>query len=243
MPHYSETSLSNYPQAPCRALLPPAKWSKTSDSTKLDTPATWNSEESQRLQRHKHRTFLQAWKQLELVRSLTFIISQPSLISTLPRFITDLELRHLQQDHAKSTLTVGTKVFRHHSTRRTTRSKDPTASRMPRTIPKRRLRVDFGPEVRHRQRKEELLAQLNPIVQHSNGDCSHVFLCWGRSSQCEIATIEVPNSADDVAVWKLVRQGWYAARGKWRRYIRIFDVQRLEVVQVGQRICCASCDF
>ena len=162
------------------------------------------------------------------------MLPRPNPTPILPYFITDLPARRLRQDHcdhAKAVSAAGNPApFGQSPALRTT-----NGDRMPQTAPHvetRRFRPEFVLQSRHSERKEELMARIAPIVSESNADSSHIFLCWRRSSQCEIAAVRFPNTADDVPIWQLIRQEWYANRGKWRRYIPFLNVLQIEVVRV-----------
>lgn len=106
-----------------------------------------------------------------------------------------------------------------------------TMSQTPHVKTRRNLQ-DLDPGLRHSNRREELMSQIAPILSESNADSSHIFLCWGRSSHCKIVAARIPDSADDVTIWQLIRQEWYKSRGKWRRYIPFLNVRQIEVVRV-----------
>jgi hypothetical protein len=117
----------------------------------------------------------------------------------------------------------------------------PTETRNPNTeAPRANPRSptsDHGSEVdphvpRHERRKDILLDTLQPLLSANDSDTSSILLCWGKESSCHVAAVKIPNSADDVTVWREIRQAWYAIRGKWRKFLPLFDVRDVGIVEV-----------
>ena len=173
-------------------------------------------------------------------KNTTWIVDENLVRFSLARIIASL----MRQPNPYQNLPLFTKPHPHHSHQQVTT--DPvfkgSASRSARSANMSHQRVPPQAtlhcsakdrlEARHHLRKEKLMHQLQPIVQEGNSDCSHLFICWGRKDQCHILAIKIPNSADDVAIWQLIRQAWYRHRGKWRKYVPVLDVQQIHVVKV-----------
>jgi len=57
-----------------------------------------------------------------------------------------------------------------------------------------------------------------------------IFLCWGRPGDCRV--IQIPLKDDGTWSFQELHDAWYAARGKWRRWLPIFGIVSVEPVQV-----------
>ena len=57
-----------------------------------------------------------------------------------------------------------------------------------------------------------------------------IFLCWGRPEDCRV--IQIPLKDDGTWSFQELHDAWYAARGKWRRWLPIFGIVSVEPVQV-----------
>ena len=162
--------------------------------------------------------------QFSLRRIVDSLVRQLNIRQPLPRFTGSYSPNLHQDSHANG-------IVQSSSESRTALKPDSSHRRPSPPVPRRQRATD-PISARHQQQKEKLMTLLHPIFEESNSDCSHLFLCWGRKDQCKILAIRIPNSADDVAIWQLIRQAWYRHRGSWRKYIRVLDVQQVKVVKV-----------
>ena len=220
------------PRKPTKAFLRPANHDSPSHLSSPNPLVKWTLEEPR--QARLYRTIYEALNDIDIIRPFQIFLPQFNPTPLLPHSITDLPARRPQYDHcdhAKVVSAAGAPAPFGQSRAPRTTNKD----RMPQTAPqvaKRRFRPVPDLQSRHSKRKEELMAQIAPIVSESNADSSHIFMCWGRSSQCEIAAVRIPNATDDVTIWQLIRREWYANRGKWRRYVPFLSVRQVEIVRV-----------
>lgn len=177
----------------------------------------------------------EALEQAYLTRMFRLFLRQPNPTSPLPRFRgsqrSDNVREYGPQSHQRSILETNSGPLVQDSASQATTNANISHRRTPGpTLKLRPLRNSR--EERHRQRKQELLALLQPSAQEHDSECSHLFLCWGEKSRCKILAVKIPNSADDVTIWQLIRQAWYTELGKWRKYIPVSDVQQIEIVKV-----------
>lgn len=232
-----ETKKRREPRKPIKALLRPSNHGSTSHLLSPNPLVKWTLEEPH--QGRSYRTLFEALARIDIIGLRGISLPQPNRTPILPHFITDLPAGRLQQDHcnyAKVVSVADDPATFGQSPALRTRNRDRKPQK-PSLVETRRYRPKFGLQSRHSKRKEDLMASIAPIVSEDNADSSHIFLCWGRSSQCEIAAVEIPNTADDVTIWQLIRQEWYANRGTWRRYIPFFNVRQIEVVRVCRNSC------
>lgn len=54
-------------------------------------------------------------------------------------------------------------------------------------------------KLRHEKRKKEILEILAPVLGNEDVNSTFVLLCWGKPDRCQILSIEISQSADDVA--------------------------------------------
>ena len=168
-----------------------------------------------------------------LMKLVEYFLRQPNHSLPLPLFTRPHSLNDLRQNgHSNGQHSnFGNLTVQDSSASWKTRNTNTPHRRTSRPVRKHQRWKDL-PRAGHERQKANLMAQLHPIVQESNSDCSHLLLCWGRKNQCKILAIKIPNSADDVAIWQMIRQAWYRHRGRWRRCIPALDVQRVDVVKV-----------
>lgn len=227
-----ETRKRREPRKPTKAFLRPSNHGSTSQLPNPNPLVKWTPEEPH--QGRPYRTLYEALDRIDIIGLCGISLPYPSRTPILPHFVTHLPAGRLQQDHCDDAKVVSAArdpaTFGQSPAPRT-RNGD-RRPQIPSPVERRRYRPEFVLQSRHSKRKEELMAQIAPIVSESNADSSHIFLCWGRSSHCEIAAVRIPNTADDVTIWQLIRQEWYASRGKWRRYIPFLNVRQIEVVRV-----------
>jgi len=227
-----ETRKRQEPQKPTKAFLRPSNHGGTSHISSTNPLVQWALEEPR--QGRSYWTRYAVLDNIGMIRLIGTILPRPTPNPILPHFTTDLSAKRLQQDHrehAKVDSADDLSIFGQSPALRTIKGDgiSQTASDMkPKCLQPETVR-----QSRHSKRKEELMLQIAPIVNESNAESSHIFLCWGRSSRCQIAAVRIPNAADDVTIWQLIRQEWYASRGKWRRYIPFLDVRQIEVVRVS----------
>jgi len=86
----------------------------------------------------------------------------------------------------------------------------------------------------HEKRKKELSEILEPAFGFDHPDSSTIFLCWGKENRCHIVPIQIPNSADDEAKWQEIRRVWYIHRWDWRKWLKLFGVKGVHIVEVGR---------
>ncbi|OCK84688.1 hypothetical protein K432DRAFT_458980 [Lepidopterella palustris CBS 459.81] len=74
--------------------------------------------------------------------------------------------------------------------------------------------------VNHERRKKELLEVLEPALGLDGSDTSTIFVCWGKENRCHIVPVQIPNFANDVAIWQAIRRAWYKHR--WEGMVDLF---------------------
>jgi hypothetical protein len=95
-------------------------------------------------------------------------------------------------------------------------------------------------EAKHEQRKAEILQVLEPMLANADRYPASVLLCWGEQDCCQILTIKTSDPTDSVALWHEIKWAWYARKGSWRRYIPLYGVRKVSVVDVS---CLKSLDY
>ena len=86
-------------------------------------------------------------------------------------------------------------------------------------------------ETAHNQRTQELLDMLDPI--NSRGDnSSTILIACGEANESYVFPVKIPHGADDTQRWELIRDTYYAHRGKWRRRLPFFGVKQIGIAKV-----------
>ncbi|RAQ70214.1 hypothetical protein COH21_013070, partial [Aspergillus flavus] len=94
--------------------------------------------------------------------------------------------------------------------------------------PWRRVVTDTG-RISHINRKKEIEQILSPLLAESTNNV--LLLCWGDKDRCHIIPTSIRHEADEVNIWERIRAAWYARRGYWRRYIPLYGVQQVDIVE------------
>lgn len=84
--------------------------------------------------------------------------------------------------------------------------------------------------ISHVNRKKEIEQVLSPLLAESTNNV--LLLCWGDKDRCHIIPTSIRHEADEVNIWESIRAAWYARRGYWRRYIPLYGVQQVDIVEV-----------
>lgn len=83
----------------------------------------------------------------------------------------------------------------------------------------------------HERREKELMKILDAFFGLDDTHSS-ILVCWGKEESCRFIPVKIPNSADDVTVWQEIHRRWYAHRGWWRKYLPLFGIKKVEIVEV-----------
>jgi hypothetical protein len=86
----------------------------------------------------------------------------------------------------------------------------------------------------HERRKKELLEALEPALPLDDSDAFTIFICWGKENCCHIVPVQIPNFANDVAIWQEIRRVWHKHRLDWRKRLKLFCVKEVRIVEVGR---------
>jgi hypothetical protein len=88
-------------------------------------------------------------------------------------------------------------------------------------------------KVKQGRREDEILDILSPMLADETEQSASILLCWGKQDQCQVVPVKIPHSADALAQWHEIRRMWYAQRGMWRKYMPMYGVKEVSVVDVS----------
>jgi hypothetical protein len=88
-------------------------------------------------------------------------------------------------------------------------------------------------KVKQGRREDEILDILGPMLADETEQSASILLCWGKQDQCQVVPVKIPHSADALAQWHEIRRMWYAQRGMWRKYMPMYGVKEVSVVDVS----------
>jgi hypothetical protein len=154
----------------------------------------------------------------------------------IPMRVVSNLLAVLKPDYSLALPFFNSEPYRHRSTGTPSTSLDAKAASVANAGERQAstIGISDGRTVNHKICKEGHLEVLEPILRSDGSGSFCILLCWGKDDGCHIIPLSIPSSSDDVATWQAIRQEWYARRGKWREYLPLFGIKRVEIVEVCQ---------